>query len=255
MVSPCERFVIVFNGEIYNHIAIRKALSASHLSSIQWRGHSDTETLLAGFDSFGIEKTIAMATGMFAFAVWDRHTSTLTLGRDRLGEKPLYYGWLGNSFLFGSELKALQAHPAFVASIDRGSLSLFLRHGYIPAPYSIYKDIFKLPPGTIMTLSLAQRQPVIKQYWSGAATAEDGVSHQFSGTEEDATDELEKLLTNSVGQQMVADVPLGAFLSGGVDSSTIVALMQRQSERRVKTFTIGFHEAGYNEAEYALAVA
>ncbi len=252
MASPSERFVIVFNGEIYNHIAIRAALGAS---SVQWRGHSDTETLLAGFDGFGIEKTIAMATGMFAFAVWDRQTDTLTLARDRLGEKPLYYGWLGNNFLFGSELKALQAHPAFVAAIDRGSLSLFLRHGYIPAPYSIYKDIFKLPPGTIMTLSLAQREPVIKQYWSGAVIAEDGVSHQFSGTEKEATDDLEKLLTSSVGQQMVADVPLGAFLSGGVDSSTIVALMQQQSARRVKTFTIGFHEAGYNEAEYALAVA
>lgn len=255
MVSASGRFVIVFNGEIYNHNDIRHALDASSVPKVQWRGHSDTETLLAGFDGFGIETTIAMAIGMFAFAVWDKQTNTLRLGRDRLGEKPLYYGWLGDTFLFGSELKALQAHPAFVASINRGSLTLFLRHGYIPAPYSIFEDVFKLPPGTLMTLSLTQRQPVIKSYWSGAATAENGVAHLFTGSPEEATDELEKLLAKSVGQQMVADVPLGAFLSGGVDSSTIVALMQRQSSRRVKTFTIGFHEPGYNEAEHALAVA
>ena len=255
MVSASGRFVIVFNGEIYNHNDIRQAIAASSATTVQWRGHSDTETLLAGFDGFGIEKTIAMAIGMFAFAVWDRQTSTLTLGRDRLGEKPLYYGWLGNTFLFGSELKALQAHPAFVAPIDRGALSLFLRHGYIPAPYSIFEGVFKLPPGTLMTLSLMQREPVIKPYWSGAAVAENGAAHPFTGSPEEATDRLEKLLAKSVGQQMVADVPLGAFLSGGIDSSTIVALMQQQSARRVKTFTIGFHEPGYNEAEHALAVA
>ena len=255
MVSASGRFVIVFNGEIYNHNDIRQAIAASSAPAVQWRGHSDTETLLAGFDGFGIEKTIAMSIGMFAFAVWDRQTRTLTLGRDRLGEKPLYYGWFGNTFLFGSELKALQAHPAFVAPIDRSALSLFLRHGYIPAPYSIFEGVFKLSPGTLMTLSLMQREPVIKPYWSGAAVAENGVAHLFTGSPEDATDELEKLLAKSVEQQMVADVPLGAFLSGGVDSSTIVALMQMQSSRRVKTFTIGFHEPGYNEAEHALAVA
>jgi len=255
MVSADGRFIIVFNGEIYNHNDIRQTLQASSLAVLEWRGHSDTETLLAGFSLLGVEKTIAMATGMFAFALWDRQTSTLTLGRDRLGEKPLYYGWQGGVFLFGSELKALQAHPAFSAAIDRGALSLFLRHAYVPAPYSIFDGIFKLQPGTLLTVSLAEREPIISTYWSGALVAEQGVANPFKGSTEQAVDELEKLLMDAVGQQMVADVPLGAFLSGGVDSSTIVGLMQHQSSRPVKTFTIGFHEYGYDEAQHARAVA
>jgi len=255
MASADGRFVVVFNGEIYNHNDIRQTLQASSVSTLVWRGHSDTETLLAGFSQLGVENTIEMATGMFAFALWDKQTRTLTLGRDRLGEKPLYYGWQGSTFLFGSELKALQAHPAFSATIDRGALSLFLRHAYIPSPYSIFDGISKLLPGSLLTVSLAKREPIISTYWSGAAVAEQGVASPFKGSTEQAVDELETLLMEAVGQQMVADVPLGAFLSGGIDSSTIVGLMQHQSARPVKTFTIGFHEQGYDEAKHAQAVA
>lgn len=255
MVSADGRFIIVFNGEIYNHNDLRRTLQESSLASLEWRGHSDTETLLAGFSLLGVEKTISMAIGMFAFALWDKQASTLTLGRDRLGEKPLYYGWQGSAFLFGSELKALQAHPAFNAKIDRGALSLFLRHAYIPSPYSIFDGIFKLQPGTFLTVSLAQREPIISTYWSGAVVAEQGIANLFKGSADQAVNELETLLMDAVGQQMVADVPLGAFLSGGIDSSTIVSLMQHQSSRPVKTFTIGFHEHGYDEAQHAEAVA
>jgi asparagine synthase (glutamine-hydrolysing) len=254
MQSASGRFVIIFNGEIYNHNDIRQRLQASSAAPT-WRGHSDTETLLAGFDHFGVEATIEMAIGMFAFALWDRQAGTLTLGRDRLGEKPLYYGWQGDTFLFGSELKAMRAHPAFKAVVNRGALSLFLRHAYIPAPYSIYEGIAKLPPGCLLVVSRQQREPVLSRYWSGAAVAEDGVANPYARSDGHAVDDLEALLKDAVGRQMVADVPLGAFLSGGIDSSTIVALMQAQSARPVKTFTIGFHEEGYNEAEHAMAVA
>ena len=196
---------------------------------------------------------------MFAFAVWDRQTSALTLGRDRLGEKPLYYGWQGRGdnavFLFGSELKALRAHPAFENKINRGALSLQLRHNYIPAPYSIYESIAKLLPGSLLTVSLQQRDPKVWAYWSGAQTAVSGLANAFVGSADQAVGELELLLKDAVRQQMMADVPLGAFLSGGVDSSTVVALMQAQSSRPVKTFTIGFNEEGYNEAVHAKAVA
>ena len=249
MPSRSGRYTIVFNGEVYNHLELRKELSGN------WRGHSDTETLLAGFDIWGIEATIKKSIGMFAFAIWDRHEQVLTLGRDRLGEKPLYYGWQGENFLFGSELKALRAHPAFAADIDRNSLTLFMRHAYIPAPYSIYKNIAKLPPASLLAVSLKDRQPVIKPYWSGAEIARNGVANKFSGTKAQAVDMLEDLLKNAIKQQMVADVPLGAFLSGGIDSSTVVALMQAQSTRPIKTFTIGFHEEAYNEAIHAAAVA
>jgi asparagine synthase (glutamine-hydrolysing) len=255
MASVDGRFIIAFNGEIYNHNDIRRTLQASSASTLVWRGHSDTETLLAGFSQLGVEKTINMATGMFAFALWDKQMSMLTLGRDRLGEKPLYYGWQGSTFLFGSEIKALQAHPAFNATIDRGALSLFLRHSYIPSPYSIFDGISKMLPGTMLTVSLAKREPIISTYWSGAAVIEQGVASPFKCSTEQAVNELEVLLLEAVGQQMVADVPLGAFLSGGIDSSTVVGLMQQQSSRPVKTFTIGFHEQGYDEAKHAQAVA
>lgn len=250
MVSASGRYVIVFNGEIYNHLMLRNALE-----NIEWRGHSDTETLLAGFDAWGIEATIKKFIGMFAFAVWDKHNCTLTLGRDRLGEKPMYHGWQGDTFLFGSELKALKAHPAFRAEIDRNALALLMRHSYIPAPYSIYKGVAKLQPGCLLTVSLDQREPRVMRYWSGKQVVEDGLAEPFTGSASDAVDALEKLLKNAIGQQMVADVPLGAFLSGGVDSSTVVALMQAQSNRPVRTFSIGFHEDRYNEAHYAKAVA
>jgi asparagine synthase (glutamine-hydrolysing) len=258
MPSGSGRYVIAFNGEIYNHLILRGELEASGRPAL-WRGHSDTETLLAGFDVWGIQATVERAIGMFAFAVWDREDNILTLARDRLGEKPLYYGWQGSgetaSFLFGSELKALRAHASFENKIDRGALSLQLRNNYIPAPYSIYQGISKLLPGSVLTVSLRQREPKISTYWSGAQVAESGVANPFTGSADQAVDALETLLKDAVSKQMMADVPLGAFLSGGVDSSTVVALMQAQSERPVKTFTIGFHEDGYDEAVHAQAVA
>jgi len=254
MGSACGRYVIAFNGEIYNHAELRRELEAAGKSA-GWRGHSDTETLLAAISVWGIGATLEKCVGMFAFALWDRTERKLTLARDRLGEKPLYYGMQGDTLLFGSELKALRQHPAFRAEIDRDALALYLRHNCIPAPYSIYQKIRKLPPGTWLEVGQAGalREPVA--YWSAQQVAESGQHDPFAGSEQDAVDELERLLKQSIGGQMVADVPLGAFLSGGVDSSTVVALMQAQSRRPVKTFTIGFSEKGYNEAEHAHAVA
>ena len=260
MLSASGRFVMAFNGEIYNHLALRKELEQS-LSSpfttgeFEFRGHSDTEILLAGIEAWGLAATLKKSIGMFAIAVWDRQSCTLTLARDRIGEKPLYYGWQGDTFLFGSELKALKAHPAFHAEINRDALCLYMRHGYIPAPYSIYQGMNKLMPGCLLNVSLRQRAPDITSYWSGAAAAVTGVAHPFTGSAEDAVTALETLLTDAIGQQMMADVPLGAFLSGGIDSSVVVALMQAQSGRPVKTFSIGFHDDLYNEATHAKAVA
>jgi asparagine synthase (glutamine-hydrolysing) len=254
MHSPSERYVLVFNGEIYNHQKLRAELEQSG-NAPQWRGHSDTETLLAGIETWGIEATLQRSIGMFAIALWDKHTQTLSLARDRLGEKPLYYGWQSDTFLFGSELKALKAHPAFKAEIDRNALSLYMRHCYIPAPHSIYQGIHKLPAGSLLTISLQQRTPTISPYWSGTNAATQGKQSPFSGTANDAVKALDTLLKDAIQQQMMADVPLGAFLSGGIDSSTVVALMQAQSSRPVKTFSIGFHEALYNEATHAKAVA
>jgi asparagine synthase (glutamine-hydrolysing) len=261
MICPTGRYVIAFNGEIYNHLDLRRELEKVGTKGMPfaWRGHSDTETLLAGFSTWGIRATVELCIGMFAFAVWDRQERVLTLGRDRLGEKPLYYGWQGHGnkacFLFGSELKALKAHPAFSATIDREALALLMRYGYVPAPYSIYQGIHKLLPGSLLTISLARREPMIECYWSLVDVAVAGNRDPLNGSPEQFVDELEILLKLAVRQQMVADVPLGAFLSGGVDSSTVVALMQAQSQRPVKTFTIGFNEEGYNEAVYAKAVA
>jgi asparagine synthase (glutamine-hydrolysing) len=254
MFSPSGRYVIAFNGEIYNHIHLRETLQ-KNACCIAWGGHSDTETLLAGFDACGISATVEMSIGMFAFAVWDKLTRTLTLVCDRLGEKPLYYGWQGGFFLFGSELKALKAHPAFRAEINRDALALYLRHNAIPAPHSIYKGIYKLLPGTFLQLSAGQKDARPVAYWSVRSVAEAGQRNPYQGSYAEAVAELKRLLDQAVGGQMVADVPLGAFLSGGVDSSTVVALMQAQSARPVRTFTIGFHEDGYNEAEHARVVA
>ena len=254
MVSHCGRYVIAFNGEVYNFAALRDELEQVGKAPA-WRGHSDTEVMLAAIAAWGLAAALQKFVGMFAFALWDRETHTLSLARDRLGEKPLYYGWQGETFLFGSELKALKAHPAFHAAIDRDALTLFLRHNAIPAPYSIYQGIHKLPPGTYLQLHAGQKdaQPVV--YWSARHVAETGQRNLFRGNDAEAVTELERLLSQAVGGQMVADVPLGAFLSGGIDSTTIVALMQAQSPRPIKTFTIGFNEAGYNEAEHAHAVA
>jgi asparagine synthase (glutamine-hydrolysing) len=254
MVAAGGRYVLAFNGEIYNHLKLR-----AELDCLAWRGHSDTETLLAGFEAWGVEATLQRAIGMFAFALWDRELRVLTLGRDRLGEKPLYYGWQGQGsqavFLFGSEVSALRRHPAFAAPINRDALALYMRHNCIGGEHSIYQGIHKLLPGHLLTLAAGQTEPRVWAWWSAADVAQRGVARPFAGSAEQAVDALEALLSSAVGQQMVADVPLGAFLSGGVDSSTVVALMQAQSSRPVKTFSVGFHEAGYNEAEYAKAVA
>jgi asparagine synthase (glutamine-hydrolysing) len=226
---------------------------------LSWRGHSDTETLLAAIDAWGFGGALQRAIGMFALALWDRQERQLTLARDRLGEKPLYYGWQGGgadaTFLFGSELKALRAHPSFQAQVDRDSLALLLRHNCIPSPYSIYQGVKKLVPGCYLTVSQEQREPVLHRYWSAAQVAEAGVADPLRLDPKETVDELEKLLLDAVGRQMISDVPLGAFLSGGIDSSTIVSLMQAQASRPVKTFSIGFREGGYDEAVHARAVA
>jgi asparagine synthase (glutamine-hydrolysing) len=253
MTSPSGRFVTVYNGEIYNHLELRERLAGP------WRGHSDTETLLAAIDAWGVEEALKQCAGMFALALWDRQERALILARDRLGEKPLYYGWQGRgseaAFLFGSELKALARHPAFRREIDRQALALFTRFNYVPAPHSIYADIAKLPPGTFLTLRAGETSPLVTAYWSAAEVAASGAAAPLDIGPEEATDELERVLSKAVSQQMISDVPLGAFLSGGVDSSTVVALMQAQSSRPVKSFSIGFEEPAYNEAEHAGAVA
>ena len=258
MTSPSGRFEIVFNGEIYNHLDIRATLESMGQAPT-WRGHSDTETLLAAIEVLGLEATLKKSIGMFAIALWDRQKLVLTLGRDRMGEKPLYYGWQGagneRAFLFGSELKAFKEHPAFVAEINRGALCLLLQHNYIPAPFSIYQNIAKLEPGSLLAVSLANPELKILKYWDLTEVARTGVTKPFEGTPEQAVDTLEVLVNDALRQQMMADVPLGAFLSGGVDSSAVVALMQGQSSRPVKTFTIGFSEEAYNEATHAKAVA
>ncbi|MCM2319613.1 MAG: asparagine synthase (glutamine-hydrolyzing) [Pseudomonas sp.] len=258
MVSVCTRFVIVFNGEIYNHLELRERLETEGKAP-PWRGHSDTETLLAGFVAWGVERTLQACVGMFAIALWDRQARRLSLARDRLGEKPLYYGWQGNTLLFGSELKALKAHPAFRASVDRGALALLLRHNCIPAPYSIYQGIAKLLPGHFISIPLhdavTARTTRPQAYWRLNDVVERGLSDPFTGSPEEAIDLLHDQLSKSIGAQMLADVPLGTFLSGGIDSSTIAALMQAQSSRPVRTFTIGFDEGGYDEGGHAKAVA
>lgn len=211
-MSSCSgRYVLSYNGEVYNFGELRSELEAAGTT---FRGRSDTEVMLAAFDAWGIETSVKRLVGMFAFAVWDNHTQTLTLGRDRLGEKPLYYGWQGQTFLFGSELKSLKAHPAFRAEIDRDALALLLRHNYIPAPYSIYQGISKLVPGCLLTVSLSQRTPQTKAFWSSRQCVEAGLAHPFEGSEAEAMSRLEALLKEAIGRQMVADVPLGAFLSG-----------------------------------------
>lgn len=267
MVSKSGRYVIAFNGEIYNHLELRLELEKMpHLGSLakdknanSWLGHSDTETLLAGFEAWGIADTLKKTVGMFAISLWDKDEKVLTLARDRMGEKPLYYGFQNNTFLFGSELKAFKKHPAFLSEIDRDVLCLYMRHCYIPAPYSIYKGIKKLLPGTYIQVSIGDdgnsQTLSPKSYWSMIEIVANGVTDSFQGGDNEAITLLEKQLKDSIGLQMMADVPLGAFLSGGVDSSTIVSLMQTQSSRPVKTFSIGFDEAGYNEADYAKAVA
>lgn len=252
MLSANSRYVIVFNGEVYNFLELREQLGKlGH----KFRGHSDTEVMLAAFSEWGVERAVKSFNGMFAFALWDQQEQTLYLGRDRLGEKPLYYGWVENTFLFSSELKALKVYPDFRGEINRDAITLYLRHNYIPAPYSIYQGIYKLPPATILTLHDTTQLAQPKSYWSAKIAVEEGVNNPFLGSEIEAIQQLDHLLRDAVGLRMIADVPLGAFLSGGIDSSTVVALMQAQSSQPVKTFSIGFYEKKYNEAQYAKAVA
>ncbi len=295
MQSASGRHVMVFNGEVYNHLEIRAEVDGRRRAGVagvdsrfrgndgeggnggalgvHWRGHSDTATLLAAFECWGVEATLRRCVGMFAIALWDRQTHTLTLARDRFGEKPLYYGWVGRgaerAFVFGSELNALKAYPGFDAPVCRQALAQYLRFMYVPAPRSIYEGIFKLEPGCLLTVqgrppAEAPARPLrpgqtlgsvaVKRWWSLADAVEAGARNPVTD-EAEALRLLEEQLNQAVSLQSLADVPLGAFLSGGVDSSTIVALMQRQSSRPVKTFTIGFDEAGFDESPHALAVA
>ncbi len=254
MHSASGRYVVVFNGEVYNFDDLRRELAGAGHTFL---GHSDTEVILASIEHWGLRKAVCRFVGMFAIALWDRRERTLMLVRDRLGIKPLYYGWVGKNFICGSELKALCAYPGFSREVDRGALSLYLRHLYVPTPYSIYKGIYKLPPGCLLEVRLDALPDTLKPtpYWSAQDAAADNFANRFDESDSELVDRLDTLLREAVRIRMVADVPLGAFLSGGIDSSLVVGLMQAQSEKPVKTFTIGFHEKQYNEAEYARAVA
>jgi asparagine synthase (glutamine-hydrolysing) len=259
MQSANGRFVFVFNGEIYNHLSLRRELEAERV--VDWRGTSDTETLVECFAVWGVAQTLRKAVGMFAFALWDSADRQLTLARDRFGEKPLYYGFIGRGaatiFLLGSELKALRAHRAFDQPVDRNALALYLRYSYVPTPHTVYRDIYKLEPGSILQIrpdEIATRTRSIAPYWRYEAVAAAGLAEPFDD-ESTAINALEATLLKAVGLQLIADVPVGAFLSGGIDSSTIVALMQAQTSRPVKTFTVGFDEAGFDETPHAREVA
>ena len=251
MASADGRYVVSYNGEVYSFQPIAAELAAlGH----KFRGHSDTEVILESFAASGIEATLKRMIGMFAIALWDRRERTLTLMRDRLGIKPLYWAKFGNTFLFGSELKALRAHPGWTPRIDQSAVAAFMRHNYIPAPRTIYEGVYKLEPGTILTLPW-QSEPQITRFWNARTVARDGSRNPIEGDDAELTEQLESLLQDAVGRRMIADVPLGAFLSGGVDSSTVVALMQAAKSGTVKSFSIGFDIPGYNEAHHAAAVA
>ncbi|NJB68942.1 asparagine synthase (glutamine-hydrolysing) [Desulfobaculum xiamenense] len=252
MRSRCGRYVVVYNGEIYNHLALRRELAPLGHS---FSGGSDTQTMLAAFTQWGIRDTLPRLRGMFAMAVWDTHERTLTLVRDRLGIKPLYHGQCGGTFIFGSELKALRAHPDFAAGVDRDALVRYLRLGYIPAPLSIHEGVRKLAPGTMLTVNAATGRSETHAYWSVDEVWERGAHTPFAGSAEDAARMLEDLATDAVRCRLISDVPLGAFLSGGIDSSTVVALMCRAAPDRVRTFSIGFPESGFDESDHAARVA
>jgi len=254
MLSATGRYVLTFNGEIYNHLELRRALEEEGLSR-PWRGRSDTETLLAACEAWTPEAALKRTVGMFALALWDQSSRELLLARDRLGEKPLYYGWQEGSLLFASELKALSAHPNFERRVDRDALALFLRHNYVPAPFSIFANIHKLPAGCLIWLSANRRDARPRPYWSALDACNAGLEAPFKGTLDEAQDELTRKLQASIAGQMVADVPVGAFLSGGIDSTLVVALMQSLSSRPVRTFTVGFDDENFNEAKYAARAA
>ncbi|MGH6729662.1 MAG: asparagine synthase (glutamine-hydrolyzing), partial [Sphingomicrobium sp.] len=271
MVSDSGRLIVTYNGEIYNHSAMRALLEQQdHAPEGGWKGHSDIETFLHAIECWGLERALAEAVGMFAFALWDRKERRLRLVRDRFGEKPLYYGWAGGDFLFGSELKALRRHPGFDHAVDRAALAAFAARGYVPAPASIYRGIFKLEPGCVLILGAETRgsplasPPVadgpavggmqLSRYWSYAQVVRDGLADPIAD-EVTALAALDDALAAAVRGQSVADVPVGAFLSGGIDSSAVTACYQKHSSIPVRTFSIGFEEAGFNEADYAKAVA
>ncbi len=266
MQSASGNLVLAFNGEIYNHGELRNALARDH--QVAWRGHSDTETLIECIAAWGLDRTLEQAVGMFAIALWDRHHRRLSLVRDRFGEKPLYYGWVGRDFAFGSELKALRVHPGFANAIDREALGVYASRAYVPAPLSIYRGIFKLEPGCILEIDRAavgqpltgapvegETGPVrLRRYWRYRDVVMRGLQDPF-GSEEEALESLDAALSAAIRGQSVADVPVGAFLSGGIDSSSVVALYQRHSSSAVRTFTIGFDDPAFDEAGPAKAIA
>ncbi len=263
MESHSGRYMIAFNGEIYNFKDIRKELEFAH--SVEFRGNSDTEVLLSAIEHWGITKALQQIKGMFAFALWDRKTKALYFARDRFGKKPLYIGWAGSTLVFGSELKSICAHPDFCRDIDRGSLTSYMRFGYVPAPLTIYKRVHHLPAGMMMAVDMGMLRagqdlkPLMEHYWNPKDVLVRARENPIASDETEIVDEFEKILQDSVSTRMVSDVPLGAFLSGGIDSSTIVALMQKHANEtggdKVKTYSIGFDEAGYNEAEHAKEIA
>lgn len=268
MHSKCGRYVLVFNGEIYNHLELRAELESTDHVHL-WGGHSDTETVLAGITAWGLDETLRRTAGMFALALWDRHERQLSLARDRMGEKPLYWGWAGRDLVFGSELKALRGHPEFSGGLCPRALAQYLRFAYVPAPLSIHPSIYKLQPGCVLQVAgdppaLAPEQHVrpgeaygsisIRRFWSLDSVVEEGSCSRFASDRE-ALEAVEAALSLAVSRQTIADVPLGAFLSGGIDSSLIVALMQARSSRPVQTFTIGFEDSSFDESPFAAQVA
>jgi asparagine synthase (glutamine-hydrolysing) len=256
MISTSRRYTLVFNGEIYNHLEIRKDIVAS--SSVHWKGHSDTETLLVSFDLVGFKKTLEKIVGAFSIALWDQETKTLFLARDRMGEKPLYYGWQNGTFLFGSELSALRKHPAFEDVINCDAIPSYLKTGAISAPNSIYKGIYKVMPSTYIEITAGSDKQIIPEavyYWSLDEIARNGIKSPLVGDDDELINGLEGLINKAVSLQTISDMPLGAYLSGGIDSSLIVALLQSNSMEKVKTFTIGFEEKKYDESMYAQSVA
>lgn len=256
MLSSNKRFVIVFNGEIYNHLYLRNYLKKKY-PNINWSGNSDTETLISLIEYDGLLNTLNLISGMFSFALWDKKLKRLSLARDRAGEKPLYFGWQNNTLLFGSELKAIKAYKSFSKEIDRNSISSYLRNNYIPAPYTIYKNIFKLHPGSYITFDLKNRNKNLnqKKYWSILNNKKKNETSLSSLNLNENTNHLEKIFFQVIKEQMISDVPIGAFLSGGIDSSLVTAIMQSISEKPINTFTVGFDDNEFNEAKYALKIS
>lgn len=251
MVSEGGRFVISYNGEVYNFAELRRELENKGAA---FRGGSDTEVVLAAVEAWGVEAATKRLIGMFSFAVWDRESRSITLVRDRLGIKPLYWGWSGEVLFFGSQPGAFSRHPAWTPEIDREALAAYLRHNYVPGPRSIFRSVEKLEPGCLVEIG-PDRAVGRRRYWDLQTIARDGVRDRSTMSDSEAVESLDQLLRDAVKRRMVADVPLGVSLSGGIDSSTVAALMQAQCDQPVKSFTIGFHEEGYNEAEHAKAVA